>query len=188
MSNIKNGVELDNIGMLTEAIKKDPQVAQVTFQAQSVWMGGTKAEVTVSELFSNGQNIRDDSRKFKLIVDEPGVLGGSDEYPNPIEYLASALCGCLTAGIATNAALFNAELEKIDVQVKVNFDIHGVLGLDRSKPSGPLNLHYKVKLKGKNGTTPEQLRKSKETLDKKSPVKNTIELPLQVTTEFEYEE
>ena len=137
------------------------------------------------ELHSNGQNIREGGNKFTLRVDEPAVLGGADEYPNPVEYLASALCGCLTAGIATNAALFGADLERIEVEVDVNFDIHGVLGLDRSKPSGPLDLHYKVRLKGKDGVTPEQLRKSKETLDKKSPIKNTIELPLRVTSEFE---
>lgn len=188
MANIRNGVNLDNIDGLVNAIKEDPDVAKVQFKAKSKWLGGTKAEVTISELHSNGQNIRGEQDRFKLIVDEPGVLGGTDEHPNPVEYLASALCGCLTAGIATNAALFGTELEDIQVEVDVNFDIHGVLGLDRSKPNGPLDLHYKVKLKGKNGATAEQLTKSKETLDKKSPIKNTIQLPLNVTTEIEIEE
>ncbi|WP_075349960.1 OsmC family protein [Algoriphagus marinus] len=188
MPNIKNGVNLDNIEALTGAIKNDPKVALVQFKAKSEWKGGTKTSVTVSELFSNGNNIRSEASKFHLMVDEPAVLGGSDEHPNPVEYLASALCGCLTAGIATNAALFGTELEKINVEVSVNFDIHGVLGMDRTKPNGPLDLHYKVTLKGKNGATPEQLLKSKETLDKKSPIKNTIELPLRVTTEVVIEE
>ncbi len=185
MATIKNGINLDSIENLVNAIKADPAVANVQFKAKSKWLGSTQAEVQVHELHSNGQNIREGGNKFTLRVDEPAVLGGADEYPNPVEYLASALCGCLTAGIATNAALFGADLERIEVEVDVNFDIHGVLGLDRSKPSGPLDLHYKVKLKGKDGVTPDQLRKSKETLDKKSPIKNTIELPLRVTSEFE---
>ncbi len=188
MPNIKNGVNLDNIEALVGAIQNDPKVAQVQFKAESEWKGGTKAAVTVSELFSNGQNIRSETSKYSLMVDEPAVLGGTDEHPNPVEYLASALCGCLTAGIATNAALFGTDLEKIKVEVFVNFDIHGVLGMDRSKPSGPLDLHYKVTLKGKNGATKEQLTKSKETLDKKSPIKNTIEFPLKVTSEIVIEE
>jgi uncharacterized OsmC-like protein len=188
MPTIRNGVILDNIEGLVNAIKENPSVANVQFHAQSVWRGGTQAAVTISDMYSNGSNIMGPERKFNLIVDEPAVLGGKDEYPNPVEYLASALCGCLTAGIATNAALFGTELEKINVDVRVNFDIHGVLGLDRSKPSGPLDLHYTVTLKGKNGVTREQLQKSKETLDKKSPIKNTIELPLRVTTEFIVEE
>ncbi|MCT4622798.1 MAG: OsmC family protein [Schleiferiaceae bacterium] len=185
MATIKNGVNLDNIQSLVSAIENDPKVANVQFKAKSKWLGSTKAEVEVHELLSNGQNIREGGNKFKLVVDEPAVLGGADEYPNPVEYLASALCGCLTAGIATNAALFDTELEKIEVEVDVNFDIHGVLGMDRSKPNGPLDLHYKVKIKGKDGVDPSKLQKSKETLDKKSPIKNTIQLPLNVTTEFE---
>lgn len=188
MPTVKNGVILDNIENLVNAVKGNPDVGKVQFKARSSWRGGTQAAVTISEMFSNGSNIMGPERKFNLIVDEPAVLGGKDEYPNPVEYLASALCGCLTAGIATNAALFGADLEKIDVEVLVNFDIQGVLGIDRSQPSGPLNLHYKVTLKGKNGTTAEQLKKSKETLDKKSPIKNTIELPLHVTTEFVVED
>lgn len=188
MANIKNGVNLDNIEALVGAIQNDPEVAKVQFKASSEWKGGTQASVTVSELFSNGNNIRGEASKFNLMVDEPAVLGGKDEHPNPVEYLASALCGCLTAGIATNAALFGTELEKINVEVLVNFDIHGVLGLDRSKPNGPLDLHYKVTLKGKNGASVDSLIKSKETLDKKSPIKNTIELPLKVTTEVVIEE
>lgn len=183
-----NGVHLDNISNLLDAIKTDAKVANAKFSAKSKWLGGTKAEVTVSELHSNGQNIRDKSTDFKLIVDEPKVLGGTDEHPNPVEYIASALCGCLTAGIATNAALFGTNLEDIKVEVDVNFDLHGVLGLDRSKPNGPLDIHYKVTLKGKDGATKEQLIKSKETLDRKSPIVNTIQLPIRVTTEFEIEE
>jgi len=185
MTKIRNGVNLSNIENLLGAIEKDPKVANVQFKAKSQWLGSTKAEVEVHELLSDGNNIREGGSKFKLRVDEPGVLGGEDEYPNPVEYLASALCGCLTAGIATNAALFGTDLEKIEVDVDVNFDIHGVLGLDRSKPNGPLDLHYTVRLKGKEGVSPEQLQKSKETLDKKSPIKNTIELPLRVTSTFE---
>jgi uncharacterized OsmC-like protein len=188
MATIRNGVILDNIENLVNACKENPDTAKVQFQAKSKWIGGTQAEVTISEMHSNGANMMGPDRNFKLKVDEPAVLGGKDEYPNPVEYLASALCGCLTAGIATNAALFGTELEKIDVEVKVNFDVQGVLGLDRTKPSGPLDLHYKVTLKGKNGATKEQLLKSKETLDKKSPIKNTIELPLRVTTEVVVEE
>ncbi len=188
MGNIKNGVMLDNINALTTAITGDKDVAKVQFKAKSKWLGGTKAEVTVSELHSNGQNIRPPERNFKLIVDEPGVLGGTDEHPNPVEYVATALCGCLTAGIATNAALFGTDLEEIKVEVDFNFDVQGVLGMDRSKPNGPLDLHYKVTLKGKNGATRDQLLKSKTTLDKKSPIINTIQLPLRVTTEFHIEE
>jgi uncharacterized OsmC-like protein len=35
------------------------------------------------------------ARDFMMIVDEPPILGGQDEGPNPVEYLLSAIVGCL---------------------------------------------------------------------------------------------
>lgn len=183
MSTIRNGVNLTNIENLLGAIQENPGLAEVQFKATSTWLGGTQAKVQINSLMAGGQDIAREGRSFSLVVDEPPELGGLDEAPNPVEHLAAALCGCLTAGIATNAALFETDLDRIEVDVEVDFNIHGVLGLDDSYPNGPLGLHYRVRLGGPGA--PEAMRKSKETLDRKSPVKNTIELPLKVTTEFE---
>lgn len=32
---------------------------------------------------------------FKITIDEPTNLGGTDEGPNPVQYVLAALCGCL---------------------------------------------------------------------------------------------
>lgn len=181
-----NGVNLTDIENLVSAIGQDPNLAQVQFQARSVWRGGTQAECHIGPMMAGGNDIRPETNRYTLIVDEPKVLGGKDEYPNPVEYIAAALCGCITAGIATNAALFGTELTKIEVDVDVNFDIHGVLGLNRDVPSGPLDLHYRVKLAGPGAR--EAMMKSKSTIDRKSPIRNSIELPLRVTTDVEIEE
>ncbi|MBL9117282.1 MAG: OsmC family protein [Verrucomicrobiaceae bacterium] len=183
MSNIKNGVNLTDIENLVNGIKENPGLANVQFQAKSTWGGSTKANVEIGPCIAGGQDISPPTRKFKMVVDEPGVLGGEDSAPNPVEYLAAALCGCLTAGIATNAGLFDVQLDKIEVEVAVNFDIHGVLGLNKQTPSGPLSLHYKVKLGGPGAA--EAMERCKTTIDRKSPIKNAIHLPLQVTTDFE---
>ena len=181
MANIRNGVNLDNIQELIDAIKDNPELAKVQFVANSTWKNGTKAEVTIADLYAGGQNIAGEGRKFTLTVDEPPQLGGTDEHPNPVEYLAAGLCGCLTAGIATNAAIFETDLDQIDVKVEVNFDIHGVLGLDKEVPNGALDLNYSVTLKGQGDD--EQLIKSKETIDRKSPVRNTLMNALETATE-----
>ena len=183
MDTIKNGVNLTSIENLVGAIKETPTLANVQFQAKSTWGGSTKAVVSIGPCIAGGQDISPPERKFTMTVDEPGVLGGDDSAPNPVEYLAAALCGCLTAGIATNAALFDVKLDRIEVEVAVNFDINGVLGLVKETPSGPLSLHYKVKLAGPGAA--EAMERCKTTIDRKSPIKNAINLPLHVTTEFE---
>jgi len=183
MSNNINGVDLESIGQLLEAIKSNKELAKVNFLATSKWNGGTQTEVSISELHAGGENIARPDRNFKLIVDEPAQLGGQDEAPNPVEYLAAALCGCLTAGIATNAALFDTELKGIEVTIKADCDLHGILGLDKSVPNGLTHLDYTVKLTGANDE--EKMLKSKETLDKKSFILNTLSKPFSTSTKVE---
>jgi hypothetical protein len=72
------------------------------------------------------------------------------------------------------------------VKVKVDFNLLGVLGMDRSISNGAQHLHYTVTLKGK--AAKEALKKTKETLDGKSAILNTLKNPLSVTTEFIVEE
>lgn len=180
---LPNGVNLGSISSLIDAITASPALANVTFKACSQWLGGTRSEITIGAVHANQANISAPDRQFTLHVDEPPYLGGQDSAPNPVELMAAGLCGCLTAGIATNAALFGTELEKIQVEVDVHFDVHGVLGLDKQTPNGAIGLHYKVTLKAKDPGMAEKLVRTKETIDRKSPVKQTLELPLRVTTE-----
>ena len=181
---LPNGVNLASIGSLIDAIKGSPAMADVKFKARSEWKGGTRTEVTIDEVHSNNTNISGPDRRFTIQVDEPIYLGGTDLAPNPVEVMAAGLCGCITAGIVTNSAMFGTELEKVNVEVTVDFDVNGVLGLNKEAANGAIGLHYKVTLKAKDSANSDKLQRSKETIDRKSPVKNTLELPLRITREF----
>lgn len=178
-----NGVALEPIGQLVDAVKADAGVAKITFRASSQWQRGTRTAVSVSEFLSNGAAASPSGRTFQLMVDEPGVLGGADSAPNPVEYLAAGLCGCITAGIATNAELFGVSLDKLEVDVDVNYDIAGLLAVDRSVPTASTGIKYTVRLKGKDGVTREQLERCKAVIDGKSPVRNTLAGAIPMTTE-----
>ena len=173
-----NGVQLENIEQLVNLIKSDPRFAKVTFSANSRWLGGTRTEVTISQIQAGGETISSPGRQFTLQVDEPEQLGGKDQAPGPIEYLAAGLCGCLTAGIATNAALFNTALDKIEIEVEMDYDLNNILAVDRSGPQNVTELRYSVRLGGPSPKE-DQVR-AKHTLDNKSPVRKTLELPLKV--------
>ena len=180
MADHPNGVDLAQVQQYVEGVKADPAMAQVRFVANSRWDGGTRADITVSDLYVGGQSAVP-NRHFTVRTDEPGALGGTDQAQNPAELLAVALCGCLTAGIATNAALFGTELEGCEVSVAIDWNMLGILGLDRSVPTQASGIHYTVKLKGKDK---EALRRSKETLDRKSAVLNTLKNAIPVTTDL----
>jgi len=180
-----NGLDLKSIQDYVGAVKEDPGLAQVKFVATSTWQGGARTEISVENFQVNGQPAGG-ARSFVLHTDEPGPLGGTDRAVNPAEMLAAALCGCLTAGIATNSALFGVDLDGVDVTVELNWDMHGILGLDRSVPNQASGIHYTVKLKGKGD--PEAMRRSKETLDRKSAVLNTLRHAIPITTDIVIEQ
>jgi len=182
-----NGVNLEGVGQLVEAIKADPGMGKVCFSARSQWGGGTKAEVLIDKLEAGGNNIAPSDRKHRLYVDEPPQVGGEDKYPNPVEYLAAAVCGCLTAGMATNGALFDTTFEKIDMSVDVDFDLSGVFGLNDDVPNGALEMKINIDAKGAEGVSEEDIRKVWEVISGKSPLKQTLELPLKITSNLNVE-
>ena len=180
MSHDNNGVDLASIIAFADAAKADPAAAQVKFVARSEWKGGARCDAHIAEFYANGQPASRPGRAFTLSMDEPPPMGGHDAHPNPGEMLAAAICGCLTAGIAANAALFGTELDSIEVEAEVDWNLLGVLGIDRGVPCGASGVHYTVRLKGKGSA--EQLRRSKETLDRKSAILNTLLTPIPVTS------
>lgn len=176
-----NGIDVDSMQGFVDAVKADNGAAAVKFVAKSTWKGGTRCDATITEFYSNGQPASRPGRSFTVSMDEPPPLGGSDQYPNPAEMLAAALCGCLTAGIAANAALFGTEIDSLEVETEIDWNMLGLLGLDRQVPCGAKAIHYTVKLKGKGSEA--QLLRSKETLDRKSAVLNSYLQPIAVTSE-----
>ena len=54
-----------------------------------------------------------------IMVDEPESLGGSDSYPNPAQYLLSALASCTAITIKMYANNKGWDVGKISVDVKL---------------------------------------------------------------------
>ncbi len=175
-----NGIDVDAMKGFAAAVKADPAVAAVRFVARSTWKGGARCDATVAEVYAAGQVVSRPGRQFAVSMDEPAVLGGTDQHPNPGELLAAALCGCMTAGIAANAALFGTEIESIEVDTEIDWNMLGLLGLDREVPCQASAIHYTVRLKGKGDKA--SLLRSKETLDRKSAVLNSFLSPIPVSS------
>ncbi|MDD2635735.1 MAG: OsmC family protein [Bacteroidales bacterium] len=62
------------------------------------------------------------ARNFKLVVDEPTDLGGTDHGANPVEYLLAAYAGCLNvmAHICAKELGFELKSVKIDIVGSLN--------------------------------------------------------------------
>ena len=124
------------------------------------------------------------TRRFVLMTDAPPGLGGADTGPAATEALLAALAGCLTNGIAANAALFDTPIDSLDIDMEADIDLRGLLGHDRSVRNGFSDIRYTVTIQ--SPAPEEKVRRAKETIDRKSPVLEAITKPVNVTSKLVY--
>src|SRR5574341_466201 len=75
-----------------------------------------------------------------LVCDMPKGLGGGATAPSPGWMMRAALANCEAVMIALRAAQLGIELKTLEVRVDSLSDDRGMLGMDDSKPAGPLNM------------------------------------------------
>jgi len=63
-----------------------------------------------------------EARDFEFSIDEPEHLGGSNEGPNPVEYLLGALAGCLNVIGHSVADEMDMEIDGIEVEIEGDLD------------------------------------------------------------------
>ena len=179
-----NGVNLDGIKQVDTLVRQNPALGKCAFKARSTWKRGTKSEVTIDSILAGGNEMSPPSRRFTISVDEPPFLGGADAHPNPIEVLLAALAGCVTAGIATNADMFGVPIDAMSIEVEADVDARGVLGHDKSVRNGVTDIRYTVTIQ--SPASEAEVRRCKETIDRKSPVRDTLASPVSITSTLVY--
>lgn len=177
-----NDVNLDKLKEADTLIRQNPALGKVMVKAKATWCRGTKVQVAISEWYAGGQNMAPPPRRFTIMVDEPELLGGIDAAPAPLELLLSALAGCVTLGTATNAAMFGVPVDGIETDLEAHIDARGFLGHDKSVRNGITDINYTITVQ--SPAPEDKVRRCKETIDRKSPVRDTLANPVNVTSKF----
>ncbi|OMP66385.1 osmotically inducible protein C [Domibacillus epiphyticus] len=68
------------------------------------------------------------SKQHEIIMDEPPLLGGNDEGPDPLSYLLASLAGCENVIANMVAQEMNFDLQSINFDVKGQLDPRGIRG------------------------------------------------------------
>ncbi|RQG93341.1 OsmC family protein [Natrarchaeobius chitinivorans] len=63
-----------------------------------------------------------EARDFEYVVDEPPSLGGTDDGPNPVEYLLGGWAGCLNVVVHTVADERGIDIDGVDIDVEGDLD------------------------------------------------------------------
>ena len=159
-----NGLDLEALGEVVDAIEKDSSKGVVGFDVTTRWKGQTRSETTVDGFTIAGERV---SRSHTIVADEPYELLGSDSAPNPQELLMAAFNACITVGYVAGAALKGITLDSLEIKTRGELDLRGFLGLSDSVPPGYQNVDYEVRIKGDGSA--EDFAEIHETVMKTSP-------------------
>jgi uncharacterized OsmC-like protein len=140
-----NGVDVDKLFGTIDAIKKTPVIATFKFRASNKWLDGGHNRTTIKNYYGTQQ---DHERKepFVLDADEPPVLLGNDQGPNPVEYALTALAACVTTSIVYHAAAKGVRLNSVESRLEGDIDLQGFLGLSKEVPRGykEIRMYFKI--------------------------------------------
>jgi uncharacterized OsmC-like protein len=177
-----NDVDVEGVKALDKRIRENPALGKRTVKVRSTWQRGVKALVEIGPQEIGGQSAVPPTRKFFVTMDAPGGLGGVDAAPTAAESLVGAFAGCLISGVATNAALFDVPIDAITIDMEADIDFRGLFGHDKSVRNGFGDIRYTVTIQ--SPAPEEKVRRCKETIDRKSPVADTIANPVNVSSKF----
>ncbi|MGI5254208.1 OsmC family protein [Actinacidiphila glaucinigra] len=176
-----NGVDMDALSQTVDAVRDKPELAQVTFGVQSEWSGGAHQRATTTAPRQNGEVIASRTATYVFESDEPTALLGTDKAANPAEYILQGLAGCYAVTYASVAATRGIELSSLSLDLQVDFDLQGFLGIDKSVRPGAQEIRVDVHAQSPNATA-EQLQELTELVQQRSPIRETLANPVKVTT------
>lgn len=108
----------------------------------------------------NGLQVKTVARDFKITLDEPEELGGTNTGMNPVEAVLCALGACQTIIVSAFAEAKEFQLEDVWVELEGDLDPDGFMGLNPDVRNGFQEIRYTFHLK-----TNEDEAKTKEFIE-----------------------
>jgi uncharacterized OsmC-like protein len=120
-----------------------------------------------------------------LICDMPRGLGGAATAPSPGWMMRAALANCEAIMISLRAAQLGIHLTTLEVRVESTSDDRCMLGMDDSKPAGPLNVKVGIRISA-DPASEGRLREIIQWAEQHSPVGESLHrvMPLEYAIEL----
>lgn len=121
-------------------------------------------------------------RSFKLAVDEPPQLGGTDKGPNPVELILAALGTCQEITYRLYADTLGIPLNGVSVKLSGRLDLCGFFAVDDAVRPGFKDIHATVTLD--SPASADELERLKATVDRHCPVLDILRNATPVRTDY----
>ena len=179
--NIVNGVNVDQLFGVIEAVKGNSSIADFKFRVQNKWMNGGHNQTNVGNFYGACEV----QTREGFVVDnaEHQILLGEDQSPNPVEYVLHAPAGCITTSLVYHAAARGHKITEVESTLEGELDLHGFLGMDEKVRSGYKNISINLKVKG--DVPGETLKELVQVAQARSPVYDMVSNPVPITVQVD---
>lgn len=122
----------------------------------------------VATKLPEGLQVATETRNFKLLLDEPEALGGTDKGMNPVEAVLCALGACQSIVAAAFAGAQGFSFESFSVELEGDLDPDGFMGLAEGVRNGFQEIRFKMHIK--TDEPQEKCEKFADFIEERCPV------------------
>ena len=166
---VLNGVEVQAVTAVIDAIEAAPPLAQSQYRLSNRWVIGGRSRSKITDFHAGGKTEKH-RQEFTLDVDMPAPVGGTDLGPTPGEYLLNALVSCITTTLVYHAAVRGIEIRSLRASVTGDLDLQGFLGLSEDVRRGFKDVRVNLVV-----DADEKDLKTLESIIPMSPMLDTVE-------------
>ena len=148
---------------------QEPEKAKAVFRSTSHLVDGLKCEVR--------------SGDHSMTIDEPEKLGGTNQGPNPVEVVLSALGACQEITYRLYADKLEIPVTGVEVEVLGEIDLCGFFAVDDNVRPGYTDIMANVKIE--STASDEDIQRLIEAVDAHCPVLDIISnsTPIKINVE-----
>ena len=170
-----NGLVVQNIQGMTDAIKKQPQMAQGKLYAKTTWKSGFNNEASIKDFVLGGvKNETSRHHPFIIAGDHPPELLGTNKGPASVEVLLAALGHCISNGFAMYGAVMGITVDSVVLELEGDIDLQGMMLLPEPGKVRPGFQAIRAKYYVKSKAPREQLEKLAKMSEDFSPVRDSL--------------
>jgi len=136
-------------------------------------------KVRVSAQSENATKTVVKARNFQIVIDEPAELGGTNDGPNPVEYVLGAFAGCLNVMAHVVAKELNMKLRGIKIDISGPLNPARLFGQSFEERAGFKEIS--VVLKPDTDADDATLEKWVHAIEDRCPVSDNLQHPTPVS-------
>lgn len=174
VSKTLNGIDLTALTGIIEAVKANPQIAQVSLGVTAETRRGFQTHSQTVVPIVGGQPLASRTKSFAFAADHPPELLGQDTGPTAGEEILAALANCVSSGFTMYGAALGIPVEVVRMDLTGTVDLQGNMNLPAPGVVRPGFQRFHAKIRVKSPAPKAELEKLKELAEQTSPIKDSL--------------